>query len=419
MLRRSHKKSRGGCVQCKRRHVKCDEGRPICVLCRLSERDCSYASQQLSENLPSSGTSPREGSISPGDTNSQGDITVPHANPLYAASPSNLDSPGHLSAIDHQQGHDQDPTLDAAVNLNHMELVIHLAVDGDLFNLGARIEGYYESGMSLGLKTGLEAPYLLHQLLAFSARHLAFLHPERSASFLHQAVTLQTRAVSLFNAHWTEVDQSNCVAVLLFSTILGHHLLADTLAKRDSGGLEAFMTHYVQCVELHRGIHTIALTAWPLLMESWLRPILAWSSGFTSRTPKGTHCWRIKQLVETASGMTEEDKEACRQAIKYLQVGFDAALGDEEEDKEGYNRHHMLVSWTMLVPPEFTALMAAKRPEALVLLAYYALLLHYGRHLWPIGDAGAYILRIISDYLGPEWDTWLDYPRRGMAKDSR
>jgi hypothetical protein len=257
----------------------------------------------------------------------------------------------------------------------------------------------------------------LHQLLAFSARHLAFLHPECSASYLHRTVTLQTRAVSLFNAAWTEVDQSNCVAILLFSSILGHHLLADTLAKRDPGGLEAFITHYMECVEMHRGIHTVASTAWPLLMESELEPILSWSSGFNSRPPRGNHCQRIRELVDGADGLGEEDKEACRLAIQYLQVGFDAVLAEEEEEEEQGNRHQMIFSWTVLAPPEFTGLLAAKRPEVLVLLGYYALLLHYGRNMWQVGDAGAYILGIIVDYLGPEWDHWLEYPRERVAKD--
>lgn len=113
-----------------------------------------------------------------------------------------------------------------------MELLIHLILNKDMFNLGGPID---DSWHSLAFNACLQAPYLFHQVLAFSARHLAFLHPERSASYLHQAIALQTRAVSIFNATSPEVDQSNCVAILLFSSVLGHHILADTLTKRDPG----------------------------------------------------------------------------------------------------------------------------------------------------------------------------------------
>ncbi|KAL0570219.1 transcription factor [Marasmius crinis-equi] len=39
---RSHKKSRTGCAQCKKRRVKCDEGRPTCGNCERRQSDCVY-----------------------------------------------------------------------------------------------------------------------------------------------------------------------------------------------------------------------------------------------------------------------------------------------------------------------------------------------------------------------------------------
>lgn len=294
-----------------------------------------------------------------------------------------------------------------------MDLLIHLIFTEEMFNLAIRV-GTYSSRITLALKAGLESPYLLHELLAFSARHLAFVRPERSSFYLHQAVALQTRAVSLFNKSWSKVDESNCVAILLFSAVLGHHLLADTLAKRDPYGLEAFMAYYIQCAEMHRGIHAVAMASWPLLMESKLEPILSLSSGFTSRMPKGDHCQQIRELIDTTTRLDEEDKEACRLALKLLQVGFDVALAEAEEESI---RHQMIFSWMVTVPPKFTDLLNARQPEALAVLAYYALLLHYGRNMWQVKDSGIYILRIIEEHLGSDWDPWLKYPGEKIAED--
>jgi hypothetical protein len=66
----------------------------------------------------------------------------------------------------------------------------------------------------------------------------------------------------------------------------------------------------------------------------------------------------------------------------------------------------------MLASPDFTSLLSAKKPEALVLLSYYALLLHHGRGLWQVGDTGTYLMDLIVDYLPSEWHFWLEYPRR-------
>jgi len=45
--RLSQKKSKGGCVRCKARHVKCDEVRPGCGACLRHGVDCQYALQAV------------------------------------------------------------------------------------------------------------------------------------------------------------------------------------------------------------------------------------------------------------------------------------------------------------------------------------------------------------------------------------
>ncbi|RVX69288.1 hypothetical protein B0A52_06881 [Exophiala mesophila] len=42
--RRSHAKSRRGCINCKSRHIKCDEGGPPCERCKLRGTPCEYTS---------------------------------------------------------------------------------------------------------------------------------------------------------------------------------------------------------------------------------------------------------------------------------------------------------------------------------------------------------------------------------------
>jgi hypothetical protein len=292
-----------------------------------------------------------------------------------------------------------------------MELLIHLTLNKDMFNLGFGIEEYHPSGLTLALSTNLKSPVLMHQLLAFSSRHLAYLHPERFTFYDHQAVALQTKAISLFNTTYStrNIDQANCVPVVLFASILGHHTLTDALAWRHPDGIQSFIRHFVQCISTHRGIHTIATTTWPMLMESSLSPILSISHGFTSRSPKGQHCTAASSMVRESSSLSPAEKEASLSALRYLQVGFDAATAEEGEEQ---NRHHMVCTWPMLLTPSFTSLLSTLHPEALVVLAHYAEILHYARGLWQVRDAGVYILGMILDYLDGTWVQWLIRVRR-------
>jgi hypothetical protein len=305
-------------------------------------------------------------------------------------------------------------SIDDNVNLNHMELIIHLFIDHDVFSLGLGDPSFATGpSLSVALKKGLQFPYLLYQCLAFSSLHLGFVRSDKSSMYKHQAATLQTRALSLFNSMGTNVDESNCVSILLFSGVLGLHLLTDTLAERALGSLDAFVAKYVQCIEIHRGVYSIAIAAWPYLVNSELEPMISSSSRFTSRTPTGDDSQILCKLVESSSSLREEDKKACLEMIRYLQIGFDAVSTELEE---GY-KHYMIYTWLMLAPPKFTDLLTAKTPEALVLLAYYAVLLFHGRNLWQVGDSGLYIIRNITEYLGPKWQTWLDFPQKKIIQD--
>lgn len=300
---------------------------------------------------------------------------------------------------------DHGPVFDSVVNMEHMELFVHFMTDRDIFSLGDKAQDY-QASFDICIRESVKAPYLLHQILAFSARHLAAIHADRASNYLQQAFSLQTRAVSLFNATRRDVDSSNILSIFLFSVTLGHHLLADALAHRDQDGLEGFLAHYVQCVDLNRGIYNVVVSAWPLLVESELEPILSWSRRESAKDPVGTECAPITKLIEQSRSLREDEKKVCYIAIDYLQLGFDAI-----SSKEGGARYRMIFQWTMLASPEFTGLLSARKPEVLILLSYYALLLHYGRRLWQVGESGAYLMGLIVDYLTPEWHIWLEYPR--------
>lgn len=166
-------------------------------------------------------------------------------------------------------------------------------------------------------------------------------------------------------------------------------------------------------MDMHRGIYVIAKEAWPLLMESDLEPVLSRSKEFTNRTPVGQHCTTLIERIEIARDLTREEKGACKAAAGYLQVGLDATEPGEMSAVElDHGKNQMIYSWTMLVSKEVTMLMQRKRPEALMLLAYYAVLLHRGRELWQAGDAGVYLLEGVVEYLGEEWGEWMEWPRR-------
>jgi hypothetical protein len=56
-------------------------------------------------------------------------------------------------------------------------------------------------------------------------------------------------------------------------------------------------------------------------------------------------------------------------------------------------------------------MLSQKKPEALVVLAYFAVQLHRCTGFWIVGGAGRFLLGAVGRYLGEEWGGWLEWPR--------
>ena len=69
------------------------------------------------------------------------------------------------------------------------------------------------------------------------------------------------------------------------------------------------------------------------------------------------------------------------------------------------------MSWPINVSAEYTDLLHQRKPEALVVMAHFSILLHCRRSYWAVGEAGSFLLAAIEEYLGEEWAQWLLIPK--------
>jgi hypothetical protein len=68
------------------------------------------------------------------------------------------------------------------------------------------------------------------------------------------------------------------------------------------------------------------------------------------------------------------------------------------------------MAWPVLISFEFLQMLRQRRPEALVILAHWAVFLHYHRDFWVFGDSGRFLLESTRKYLGTYWDDWMAWP---------
>ncbi|OOF93841.1 hypothetical protein ASPCADRAFT_150346 [Aspergillus carbonarius ITEM 5010] len=174
--RRSHTKSRKGCLQCKKRHVKCDEGSPRCGLCKKRRLDCTYPSSSEVESQ-------------------------------HASTPQ--DPPDVLPG----------PDGDAlSTRMLEMRLFHHYVTETYITLCQGRLDANHFQVVIP--RIAVAHPFLLDSLLALSALHLAYLETHDNHSWLEVALKYQNRACSAFSRVLAEMSPENCGPAFICSIFI-------------------------------------------------------------------------------------------------------------------------------------------------------------------------------------------------------
>ncbi|PVI01714.1 hypothetical protein DM02DRAFT_704298 [Periconia macrospinosa] len=444
-IRRSHKKSRNGCIECKKRHIRCDERRPSCANCHIAERTCVFSRPLVGKHMQISGqenseqqkqrpretmtlssvSEPRSQSnmINMNDTStpslpipqeknhSEFDQTLikPSITGLHTGTHDNRSSAFSMQLdqvhIPPINSHPNFPNFSDAVSSaiytpHHMILLRHADAVPNFTGPNCSI-------VNIAVQYAVDSPYLLDEILAFTAFHMAHIYPGSAMCLRNFATELQIRALASFS-RLTEMvpkdDEATAVPRFLFSAILGRHSLAENLVYYSSG-FHSLVNRFVECFNLNRGVRAITPPARDFLHNSEVQPfmnvVLLAQSGITS---PGKECGPLFSLVNS-SDLSEASVEACRQATHVLQLSFDTFRNLDEKDFA-----QATSVFTVGISGSFVDVLRKLQPEALVILAYFGVLLHLCRDYWAFGNAGASIVRTIADHLGIYWQEALAWP---------
>ncbi|WAO91728.1 Zn(2)-C6 fungal-type domain-containing protein [Fusarium falciforme] len=373
--RQGHRKSRNGCAICKKRHIKCDERRPVCGHCEISERDCYYIVPKKAKM----GASPYEKELT---TSAWLETASTSRDPELPASPNLHDiESDELFTFEHLQ-----------LLYNIQEHMTNWMMVPDL--LKPLANGY--------VNAALKTPYLMNQLLALSAMHLSTVNPESSSHYTSTANHLRHRALRGFNKELDDTSQSNATSQFFFASLLALHYFAETISGVPEQEFPTTLRHMLEYFRLHRGARVLSDRAHPTLMGS---SVVGWLITAVEESKKETHtpsesCAILATMLQ-ASDLNEESLEACEGARESLDLVHRWIQGPN-----GWGVHALL-GWSNLIPLRFLSLLEKQTPEALVILAHYAMLMHRFRGFWCFGEVGKRLVNGISGLLATYWVDWL------------
>lgn len=366
--------------------------------CATAHLECPYetiswSTAELQESLP-----PQIEENSPSEPSSNGASHTPTVS-------SSSRSPSSINLIPPPYTQ-RSPDFESGLNLVHLELLYWWSTN--LFKSFVFTAEVDQSYADTCVNYGLRFPFLMRQILATSALNLSIERPDHKAFYHQHATKLQSEALASFTATLQTIDETNVVAVFLGSSLVGMHSFCETFTFREEN-FNHTLDALLRSMSLLRGTRAVIGGWWQFLCASEIGVILKIAHDKRQLAiDQQSSIRELEELIEEAD-ISQKTKDTYKHTVEELALLF--ATQQNLTDAESSQSANMIFGWLVVVGKEYTDLLSARRAEALIILAHYAVVLHQRRNFWAIGDAGKYLIEAIDAHLGQHWDRWLAWPR--------
>ena len=370
--RRPHRKSRLGCLTCKQRRVKCDEAGPPCGPCRARCIPCEYADTKHPRKSPAESTGTSDDSSKPDK--------IDAANSIEARRLLELELLHQWSTVTYQ-------------------------------NYCSSVVDEYWNWQVLVPRLAMQHQCLLHAMLAMSALEIAAFSTDDMCVCDHYvdiALKYHNLASSGLRSELSHVHSGNRQATFAASSILMVLGLALPHFASRRGEAGSYLDHFVTFLALLKGFqlilesdenfrHSDPLVAnhpdWETLPVTKVEPELELAlqsiAGLNDEMYGATGSPNVlPDEIATAH------HAANKRALYYLRAEFQRC---NNPDTRAY-----ALGWPLRAGPAYTAGIASHEPIALVILMFWAVLMHeLGHKVWWMEGVGSRLVADLSVTIDP------------------
>ncbi|EXJ58682.1 hypothetical protein A1O7_06111 [Cladophialophora yegresii CBS 114405] len=387
--RRSHQKSRRGCLACKQAHIKCREDGPPCERCRLRGTTCTYPDPPPS--LRQDNTSPPKNGLLPAP--GADDESQPAEEPQF---------PSSTRLLELQLMHRWS-------TVTYKSVCTPAAGDGPVWRDKLP-------------KWALRHDFLLNGMLSLTAFEAASasVAGQNRDRYVTAAIEYQSVALTQFRQHLQLVQMgphrhpsnSSFEPVLAFSMMLMVLALASAQFTGGQGMVQNTITHY----QLIRGCGTVLgdageeyLASNPYVLKLTRfddlprLPVDSPSAVVLARLNEANERRLTGSVGEPYEARVQHVKyfEACKKSIGLLEQYFAKCMGDVvDESYQGY-----ILGWLNMAGDEYvSAIKDGDRVALLVLMLWGAVVEQLGHKVWWARRFGRLVVEEIAMQVGKDGD---------------
>ncbi|KAL0261528.1 hypothetical protein SLS55_002958 [Diplodia seriata] len=275
---------------------------------------------------------------------------------------------------------------------------------------------------------GFSHPFVLHVLMAFSARHLAHFRSSKRAYYTTKADQHWEIGLRATTALMPCVNDDNAPALYVFAIISSFYTLAKGPKPRDflifsDNGLAEWLV-------LSRGVRAIMETTNDSIRHGPLSPLfttaVARVQKFFAHDPSagGEHA-RVAELRQLVTGLAGDNPNlptylaAIDDVSRCFACIFDDG-GDRSSPSSASTTSQTVFIWLYRVSDDFVLCLQQRQPVALTIFAYFVVLLNELGNQWWMEGWIYHLLSGIHDALDDGSRPWIRWPmeKLGWIPDS-
>ena len=273
------------------------------------------------------------------------------------------------------------------------------------------------------IRLAFSCDFLMHGFMSTAALHMAYLNPDQQAKYRYLSVQHQDLALGPFQQATANITLHNCNETFIFAALLGMsqfasfeestRLFPSTEVATSSGpanwiaSLRAlmFINHQARTHVASGPLRALILLGRDTENEVVGRTEIPHSEGDESLEHLAQN---LLSLHAVKISTTVAEMEAYIESISWLRRLLAVMVETTDTTK-----HRVLSSlWPILLSEMFIRILREKRPAALVIVAYYCLLLKRCEATWFLEHRASNLLRAVHQSLDDEYIQYLEYPLR-------
>jgi hypothetical protein len=275
---------------------------------------------------------------------------------------------------------------------------------------------------------GFRHQYVIHSILSLSALHIAHTNPPDKEALLDLAAEHRSNALDGFTKDLHIVGFDNSTAIFANSTLVFFYAFASfskTFAgEKSNSNIRTAQVLGKEWIVLVRGTAAVLEPVRMHIREGPLRAFLelhnfyeledamnsADDSGFEDRLLDVKKIWTAHKHAKVYNE-TSHILLRCNAWMAQFKI-----MTDEAKSAFGYNRFCSgPFIWLIFAPEKYIILQQQRQPPALILFAYYGVLLHRLNSYWWAEGCGQSIVTAVDACLGPYWSSLLEWPKEAVG----